>query len=238
MIPISADYSHSYWNCSTTGVVSTTSGTLFRMSVNSRNRDQAKPAGPNGQASASARDTQRQRLGQALRRARQKLDWTLRELSAHAGVSVSLISQIERGTADPSLETLRDLADALGTTPFLLLAGPPSRSRLVRAGSGTRLALPSADVEFELMTPSLDRSFEVARFSLQPGGRSIQEARGHPGEEAVIVLSGSARFEIGEEAHILNAGDLLMWDARIPHRAVALSSEPVTGYMVICPPTF
>ena len=177
-------------------------------------------------------------LGRAIRGARQKQGWTLRELADQAGISVSLLSQVERGGADPSLDTLRDLADALGTTPFQLLAGPPTRSRLVRAGSGTRLALPGADVDFELMTPSLDRSFEVARFVLRPGGRSVQEARGHPGEEAVVLLSGSARFEIGDEEHVLHVGDLLMWDARTPHRAVALGDEPVIGFMIICPPTF
>jgi transcriptional regulator with XRE-family HTH domain len=187
---------------------------------------------------SNGRQSERTRLGKAVRSARQKQGWTLRELGAHAGVSVSQLSQVERGASDPSLDTLRDLADALGTTPFTLMAGPPSQSRLVRAGSGTRLALPGSDVEFELITPSLDRSFEVARFTLQPRGRSVREARGHPGEEAVVVLSGSVRFEIGDEMHVLSAGDLLMWDARTPHRAVALGDEPVTGFMVICPPTF
>lgn len=186
----------------------------------------------------AARRRQRELLGKAIRNARQRLGWTLRELGSHAGVSVSLLSQVERGGSDPSLETLRDLAEALGTTPFALLAGPPVSARLVRAGTGTRLSLPGADVEFELVTPSIEKSFEVVRFTLQPGGRSMREARGHPGEEAVFLLSGSARFEIGDETHILYAGDLLMWDARVPHRGVALSMEPVTGFMVICPPAF
>jgi transcriptional regulator with XRE-family HTH domain len=185
-----------------------------------------------------SRHSERERLGQAIRDSRQKRGWTLRELADAAGVSVSLISQVERGTADPSLETLRDLADALETTPFSLLAGRPVRSRLVRSGGGSRIALPGADVDFELITPSLDHSFEVARFMLRPGGQSIQEARGHPGEEAVVVQSGSARFEIGEEKHVLGPGDLLMWDARIPHRAVALGDDAVHGFMIICPPSF
>jgi transcriptional regulator with XRE-family HTH domain len=185
-----------------------------------------------------SRHSERERLGQAIRDSRQKRGWTLRELAHAAGVSVSLISQVERGTVDPSLETLRDLAEALETTPFLLLAGPPVRSRLVRSGGGNRLALPGADVDFELITPSLDHSFEVARFMLRPGGQSVQEARGHPGEEAVVLQSGSARFEIGEEVHELGPDDLLMWDARIPHRAVALGEDPVHGLMIICPPSF
>jgi transcriptional regulator with XRE-family HTH domain len=189
-------------------------------------------------AAAAARERQRLVLGQAIRNARQKQGWTLRELGSRAGASVSLLSQVERGSADPSLDTLRDLANALGTTPFALMAGPPVTSRLVRAGTGTRLALPGSDVEFELITPSMDKSFEVVRFTLKPGGRSTREARGHPGEEAVFLLTGSARFEIGDETHVLQPGDLLMWDARVPHRAVALGVEPVTGFMVICPPSF
>jgi transcriptional regulator with XRE-family HTH domain len=212
------------------------------MAARVKARQSAQSAANGSQAeggeSREPRQRQRELLGQAIRTARQKLGWTLRELSVKAGVSVSLLSQVERGGSDPSLETLRDLADALGTSPFSLLAGPPVTARVVRAGTGTRLSLPGSDVEFELITPSMDKSFEVVRFVLQPGGRSIREARGHPGEEAVFLLTGSARFEIGEETYVLYPGDLLMWDARIPHRGVALSMEPVTGFMVICPPTF
>jgi transcriptional regulator with XRE-family HTH domain len=189
-------------------------------------------------AAADGRQSERAKLGRAIRTARQKRGWTLRELGAHAGVSVSQLSHVERGASDPSLDTLRDLAEALGTTPFMLMAGTPTQSRLVRAGTGTRLALPGSDVEFELMTPSLDRSFEVARFTLRPGGRSLREARGHPGDEAVVILSGSARFEIGDEMYVLYPGDLLMWDARTPHLAFALGDQAVTGFMVICPPAF
>lgn len=185
-----------------------------------------------------SRQRQRELLGEAIRTARQKLGWTLRELSSQAGVSISQLSQVERGSSDPSLETLRDVADALGTSPFSLLAGPPASTGLVRAGTGTRLSLPGSDVEFELITPSMDKSFEVVRFTLGPGGRSMREPRGHPGEEAVFLVTGSARFDVGDESYVLYPGDLLMWDARIPHRGVALSVEPVTGFMVIAPPTF
>lgn len=93
-------------------------------------------------------------------------------------------------------------------------------------------------VKFELMTPSLDRRFEVARLTLQPGGESMRETQGHPGEEALLILSGSVRFELGNEMHVLFPGDVLMWDARTPHRVVAFGDGPVTGLMVISPPTF
>jgi len=48
---------------------------------------------------------------------------TLATVSERAGISVSMLSQVERGLLDPSLDTLRNIADALGTAPFRLGAG-------------------------------------------------------------------------------------------------------------------
>lgn len=55
----------------------------------------------------------RQLVGEVLRERRRAQDLTLRDLSAKARVSLSYISEIERGHKEPSSELLSALADAL-----------------------------------------------------------------------------------------------------------------------------
>jgi len=67
----------------------------------------------------------RQELGRQIRIARTERGWTLKELSEHAGVSVSQLSSVERGAHLPSLESLLAIASALHARPssWLVAAG-------------------------------------------------------------------------------------------------------------------
>lgn len=62
-------------------------------------------------------DRLRRELGRQIRLARTQRGWTLRELSDAAGVSVSQVSSIERGTHLPSIESLLSIAAALDEKP-------------------------------------------------------------------------------------------------------------------------
>jgi mannose-6-phosphate isomerase-like protein (cupin superfamily) len=177
-------------------------------------------------------------LGRAIRAVRRARRLRLADVAGAAAVSVSLLSQVERGLLDPSLETLRKVAAALGTTPFRLLE-PSAASGLVRAGQGRRLpATADGGMRFELLSPHLDGAFEVARWTLQPGCASSPEALAHPGEEANVILAGHALLELGDERVALGPGDCITFDARLPHRVVAVGDEPVVCIDVISPPSF
>jgi transcriptional regulator with XRE-family HTH domain len=53
-------------------------------------------------------------LGRAVKRRRQDLDWSQRELGKRSGLSANAICKVEAGSTDPHLSTLAILADALG----------------------------------------------------------------------------------------------------------------------------
>ena len=184
------------------------------------------------------RSAERESLGQAMRRLRRRQGWILADVAARAGVSVSLLSQVERGLVDPSLDSLRDIAEALGTTPFRLLADDAPRSRIVRNGTARKLMLAGSEVDMELLSPSLEGAFEIGRWTLQPGGATATQPRGHPGEEATLILAGRVVFELGDDAIELREGDLATYDARVPHRCVAIGSAPASGLFVVSPPSF
>lgn len=179
----------------------------------------------------------RRALGQAIRSRRLAQKRTLADVAEAAGISVSLLSQVERGLVDPSLDSLRDIAIALDTTPFRLLEDSHPRSHIVRSGEGLRLVLPGTDVEYELVSPSSDGSFQIAKSTLRAGGLSARQPRSHPGEEAAYVLQGTVTIVVGEEVFELKEGDCVTYDPRIPHRAIAGPDGPATILYVVSPPT-
>jgi transcriptional regulator with XRE-family HTH domain len=181
------------------------------------------------------RDVQRRQLGAAIRRRRHARELTLAQLSAPAGVSVSMLSQVERGLLDPSLDTLRRIADALGTVPFRLLEEQGAVVGIVRRGSGRAIVDEDGGFRFEVLSPSLDGAFAIAVWELQPGHSSASRPRAHPAEEASLFLQGRGRLEIGDEAFELTAGDCITFDPARLNRLTATGDEPVICVNVISP---
>lgn len=66
--------------------------------------------------SSLLRSSQEATLGNKLKRLREKLDLTQKELAKQVGISHSLIGQIETDRIKPSLDTLSSLAEAMGVS--------------------------------------------------------------------------------------------------------------------------
>src|SRR6478752_7663155 len=73
-------------------------------SAKTKQRRPSRAAAPNG--AALERQTLRHDLGHRLRAAREQKSIGVRELARRLGVSASLISQIETGKTEPSINTL------------------------------------------------------------------------------------------------------------------------------------
>jgi len=55
-------------------------------------------------------------LGRAVRELREKQETSLERLAPEAGIAANTLSVIERGDANPTWETVRGIASALGVT--------------------------------------------------------------------------------------------------------------------------
>ena len=69
-------------------------------------------------------------FGSRLRAVRERRQMTLREVARKAGVSESLVSQIERDKVSPSIDTLLNITEALGVHPEYLFRGLDPRGDL------------------------------------------------------------------------------------------------------------
>jgi transcriptional regulator with XRE-family HTH domain len=160
-----------------------------------------------------------ERLGAALRRRRAERGLTLVQVAERTGLSHPFISQVERGLARPSMDSLQRLADALGTTPFALLedGAEPGIVTVVRAADRARLDPSARHVGGELRpiplgTPRL-HAFEV----LDPPA-AWGEWYQHDGDEAVFVLDGTIELDVDGRVERLGPGDTICYPGKVPHR--------------------
>ena len=174
-------------------------------------------------------------LGPRLRALRVERGWSLAEVAAKAGLSVSFLSAVERGLSSISVGNLFKLADAFGTTVPGLTSGQPDVGRSVlRPEERPRYVAGRGRVTIEDLVAA-PGALEAQRIEILPGGGS-EGCYSHPGEEFVYVLAGRLRFWIGEaEDHRLEPGDALSFRSARSHRWRNDGNAPVTVLWINVP---
>lgn len=180
------------------------------------------------------------RLGSVIRTHRAG-QYTLQELASTAGISVGLLSQIERGLGNPSFKTLQKIADALDLRIGDLVdpTAPSSRGgTVVRSGERTRVQFGSEGLVYEFITPNLRGRLEMLQTSVPPGWGNKGHPFHHDGEECVLVVEGELAVEVDGVEHTLEAGDAITYDPAAPHWWENRSTEPAVILGAVTPPSF
>jgi transcriptional regulator with XRE-family HTH domain len=189
-------------------------------------------------------------FGSHLRAERERLGVSLRELARRIDVSPSLISQIERGLATPSVSTLWLLATELGLTLDALFGSADRASRTSGAAPGAETPTPKGPVQrrqsrkriglaggviWERLTAQPDDQVDFLHVVYQPGAESCppDSLFRHGGREYAYVLSGRLGLQIGFESYELEPGDSASFSAQMPHRLWAVGSEPAVAIWVV-----
>jgi transcriptional regulator with XRE-family HTH domain len=192
-------------------------------------------------------------LGARVRSGREALGISLREFARRLKVSPSLISQIERGRAMPSVGTLYSIANELDLSfddmfnpaehaseridPATPLQGvEPQDGRVVQRGQDRKVIRLAGGVQWERLTPQHDEQVEFLHVTYEVGASSCppDSLIRHPGREYAYVLSGRLGIQVGFEEYELLPGDSSSFSAQTPHRIWTIGNEPVHAIWVIC----
>jgi transcriptional regulator with XRE-family HTH domain len=177
--------------------------------------------------------------GTTLRALREQRALTIASLARQVGISAAAISQIESGTVQPSVTTLRKLAAALGVPVFrFFLPADAAAASLVRRGERKTLGLARTGARYELLTPSLQGRLEVMEITMDPGQASAPERISHPGEECLVIIKGHGVLELGDDIIDVRAGDAATFQASLPHRLRNAGQRPLSALSAITPPAF
>lgn len=182
------------------------------------------------------------RLGETIRTERTG-KFTLKQLADAADLSVGSLSQIERGLGNPSFNTLTKIASALDLRiGDLIEAGAePAHQRdslVVRRSERKRLQIGSEGLVYELLTPNLRGMLEVLETTVPPGFSNKANPFGHEGEECVVVIEGGLSIGVGDEIHLLEAGDAVTYDPSLPHWWANDSDDDAVLIGAVTPPSF
>lgn len=178
-------------------------------------------------------------LGNRIRMVRKSKNMTLADVARQMGVTRSLLSQVERGITNPSVTTLRRVAQVLNIPLFnLLTENDFSTNALVKESERKTIIMPRTTLVYQLLSPDLNRKIEMVYSRIEVGCSSCEEPVSHPGEECMLMLKGTIRFEVGDEVFIVEEGDSLYFDCGQPHRLTNIGSVTAEMVSAITPPSF
>jgi transcriptional regulator with XRE-family HTH domain len=149
-------------------------------------------------------------VGASLQRLRLSRGLTLEDLSRIAGVSKSMLSQIEREKANPTIAITWRLANALGVGIGELLASDTRDVETIRVlESHETPTLPGnhAGYILRILGPmELAGKYEWYELTLAPGGELASQAHDPGTSEHLTVLHGTLEVEVGPDKRKVKMG--------------------------------
>ncbi|WP_432661792.1 helix-turn-helix domain-containing protein [Wukongibacter baidiensis] len=177
-------------------------------------------------------------IGKKIMEYRKAKNLSIRELAQLSKVTPSLLSQIERSLANPSINTLKNISKALEVQLFaFFMTSHDSEKLVVRANNRKKIIFPeSKGIAYELLSPDLSGSIELAVFQLEKDGES--ESMEHKGEEVACVIEGKVEILLESERIILNTGDSIKIPAQVRHKWENPYENTCKVIFAITPPSF
>jgi transcriptional regulator with XRE-family HTH domain len=178
-------------------------------------------------------------LGASIRARRLELGMGVRDLARATGLSATFISKLEHGRANPTLDTLRAIANALDAPLFRLLAGPDERDPVVRRRQRRRTVVTPGHVSIELMVPDLHHKMVLFQVhATAADGNLVGPPLMVPTEECILVVQGSIAVTVSGQVHRLQAGDSIYVEGR-NLEAIRVTSEGEASFIsAMTPPAF
>jgi transcriptional regulator with XRE-family HTH domain len=179
-------------------------------------------------------------LGTRLKHARLARRMTLKDCAARANCSESQVSKVERGLVAPSLAMLHRLAAALESNVSFLIGERMAVGPILRQGSRhvSVFEQGKGGLQLERLCNADRRSLLQANIHIVPPGARSDGLIHHQGEEVGLVIEGKVVLTLGEERHILLAGDAFHFASHVPHGYENPGAETARIYWVNTPATF
>jgi transcriptional regulator with XRE-family HTH domain len=202
---------------------------------------------PGGDTRRAGDLSHRSMMARRLRDARIRTGMSARKLAIQLDCSPSLISQIERGKATPSVSRLYAIVTVLGISMDSLFPEPaepraaqaPAETEaasgvVLRRGGRSAISL-ELGVRWERLTPRLEPGIEFREVFYDVGGGSSRSERAiqHNGRDYAVIVEGELTAQIGFDRFVLRPGDSCAFDATIPHQFWNEGTQRVRAVFVL-----
>ena len=187
-------------------------------------------------ASEPEPDPVQRKICRRVRTLRKQKSWTLDQLASLSGVSRSMLSQIERGVANPTLGVTHRIAQAFGLTLGQLVESSSPRQEIdvIRASDRGHLFRDDDQCCIRTLSPlHLEKDVEFYEVRLKPHG-TLKSAPHFAGtREFLTVQRGAVRVKSGKESMELEAGDSAHYSADVTHQISNPDQEDSILFLVV-----
>src|SRR5690242_8753350 len=186
--------------------------------------------------SAEPADAISRHLGSRVKNLRATRGWSLEALATASGVSRSMLSQIEREQANPTLAVTLRIARAFGLTlgELLELPGAASAVTVIRANDHAYHYRSDKDCRIRTLSPlNLEKDVEFYEVRLQPGGALRSSPHFEGTREFLTLQKGRLRIESAGDAEELEAGDSASYRADVPHALVNMGKTEAVIFLIV-----
>lgn len=184
---------------------------------------------------ASSAEALTRHFGGRVRQLRTARGWSLESLAATSGVSRSMLSQIERDEANPTLAVTLRIAQAfgLGLSELLEVPGAASGITVIREDDRTYHYRSDRDCRIRTLSPlNLEKDVEFYEVLLEPGGALRSAAHFDGTREFLTVQKGTVQIESGPDSELLGRGDSVSYRADIPHAIINAGKGQAQVFLV------
>jgi len=167
---------------------------------------------------------------------RKQRGWSLEQLSAACGVSRSMLSQIERNQANPTVAVTCKIAQAFGMSlaEFVEVPNASTAIHVIRADDRVHLFRSDESCEIRTLSPlHLEKDVEFYQVRLKPGGTLRSAAHFQGTREFLTVEQGRIRLHSGMESSDLGKQDSASYRADTPHALENLGKSDALVFLVV-----
>ena len=153
-----------------------------------------------------------------LKKLRRQRNLTQGQLAKAAGVSKAMVSEIEKGGSNPTINTLWKLAKGLNVPYTQLMAEIDADTTIIRKEDAPMLDGEQGHYRiYSYFKNTPTRNFEL--FYCELDGNSSNESIGYldTSQEYVYVIDGELELQAGEQTYSIQAGDAILFDPSVRH---------------------
>ena len=153
-----------------------------------------------------------------LRELRKRNEMSLKEVAESSGVSIAVISKMERNQTVAELDTIYRIGRVFGMNPSELLSLAESRSSHKQSSQRHK----SGDFRFDEIRYGNVRCL----YGQGKAGSKVSDPKIHHDDyEVCWVIKGKMLFHLPHEQNELNAGDAIQFDALLEHTYEAIEDS-------------
>ncbi len=178
-------------------------------------------------------------LGQTIMNYRKAAQMTIRDFSEYSGISTSLISQIERNQANPTLSVLELISKALNVPLYTLFINDIDTDTLIsRKKDRKKIYRKDANhIVYDVLTPDFMKAhIQVLMMDINGNSNTTESHYVHvEKEELAVVMNGNIDVQLSGKIYSLSEGDVVRIPSNVKHKFINKCKETARVLFILTP---